>query len=80
MPFLIEQLERAAQPDDGLLSGEQSLKDILVNVNGVLRSADLANADSWKRISAMLAIREDAPHNDLPAIVVQRQNRRGSLS
>ncbi len=54
---LIEELERAAQSDDGLKSGEQQLKDQLVYVHEGLGKLNLANASSWDEIRQRLAMK-----------------------
>ncbi len=54
---LIDDLESAAQPDDGLAHGEQDLKDQLKNVQEALGSLDLDNPRSWDEIRQKLAMR-----------------------
>ena len=53
--YLIEEIERAAQPDDGLQPGEQMLKDQLKYVREGLRSLNLAMPQSWNEIRQRLA-------------------------
>ncbi|MFT3732240.1 MAG: hypothetical protein QM780_12620 [Hyphomicrobium sp.] len=54
---LIDELEAAAQPDDGLAHGEQDLKDQLKSVQEALGRLDLDNPRSWDEIRQRLAIR-----------------------
>jgi len=53
--YLIEELEAAAQPDDGLVHGEQLLKDQLKYVQEALGRLDLDNPHSWDEIRQRLA-------------------------
>lgn len=53
--FLIEQLELAAQADDGELPTDTELRQMLRNVHAELSSANLANSHSWQNIGRMLA-------------------------
>jgi hypothetical protein len=55
--YLIEELEAAAQPDDGLVHGEQDLKDQLKYVREALGRLPLDNPRSWDEISQKLAVR-----------------------
>jgi hypothetical protein len=55
--YLIDELEIAAQPDDGLVHGEQHLKDQLKYVREALGKLDLDNPRSWDEIRQRLAIR-----------------------
>ncbi len=55
--YLIDELEAAAQPDDGLVHGEQDLKDQLKYVREALGKLDLDNPRSWDEIRQRLAIR-----------------------
>lgn len=55
--YLIEELEAAAQPDDGLVHGEQQLKDQLRSVRDALGRLDLDNPQSWDEIRKRLAVR-----------------------
>ncbi|MFA5956808.1 hypothetical protein [Hyphomicrobium sp.] len=55
--YLIDELEAAAQPDDGLVHGEQDLKDQLKYVREALGRLDLDNPDSWNQIRQRLAMR-----------------------
>lgn len=55
--YLIEELEAAAQPDDGLVHGEQQLKDQLRSVLDALGRLDLDNPESWDEIRQRLAVR-----------------------
>ena len=54
---LIEEIERAAQSDDGLQSGEQQLKDQLTYVREGLGKLNLANASSWEEIRQRLSMK-----------------------
>ncbi|WP_045835117.1 hypothetical protein [Hyphomicrobium sp. 99] len=54
---LIDDLETAAQPDEGLAHGEQDLKDQLKNVQEALGRLDLDNPRSWDEIRQKLALR-----------------------
>jgi hypothetical protein len=53
--YLIEEIERAAQADDGLQPGEQTLRDQLKYVREGLGTLNLANAQSWNEIRQRLA-------------------------
>jgi hypothetical protein len=53
--YLIEEIERAAQTDDGLQPGEQMLRDQLKYVREGLGSLNLASAQSWNEIRQRLA-------------------------
>ncbi|MBN9282576.1 MAG: hypothetical protein J0H37_10040, partial [Hyphomicrobium denitrificans] len=55
--YLIEELEAAAQPDDGLVHGEQQLKDQLRSVHEALDTLNLDNPQSWDEIRKRLAVR-----------------------
>ncbi|MET0431179.1 MAG: hypothetical protein ABWZ86_01770, partial [Hyphomicrobium sp.] len=55
--YLIDELENAAQPDDGLVHGEQDLKDQLKYVREALGKLDLDNPRSWDEIRQRLAMR-----------------------
>jgi hypothetical protein len=55
--YLIDELEAAAQPDDGLAHGEQDLKDQLKYVREAFGRLDLANPRSWDEIRQRLAMR-----------------------
>jgi hypothetical protein len=57
---LIEELETAAQPDDGLVHGEQDLKDQLKYVREALGRLDLDNPRSWDEIRKRLTVRTGA--------------------
>ncbi len=52
---LIEDIESAAQADDGLQQGEQRLKDQLKYVREGLGTLNLANPQSWEEIKMRLA-------------------------
>jgi hypothetical protein len=56
--YLIEELERAAQPDDGLLQEEQSLLEQLKYVRDGLNELNLADPLSWAEINQRLAPRK----------------------
>ncbi len=56
--YLIEELERAAQPDDGLLQEEQSLLQQLKYVRDGLNELNLADPVSWAEINQRLAPRK----------------------
>lgn len=62
---LIDDLEIAAQPDDGLVHGEQDLKDQLKNVQEALGSLDLDNPRSWDEIRQKLAMRTGTDFRNL---------------
>ena len=71
---LIEDIERAAQSDDGLQSGEQQLKDQLTYVREGLGKLNLANASSWEEIRQRLAMK----HNrDFPGFLNRPAPRNG---
>ncbi|RUO97245.1 hypothetical protein [Hyphomicrobium sp.] len=55
--YLIDELEVAAQPDDGLAHGEQDLKDQLKSVREAFGRLDLDNPRSWDEIRQKLAMR-----------------------
>ncbi|MEQ1669517.1 MAG: hypothetical protein ABL893_01530, partial [Hyphomicrobium sp.] len=55
LDYLIEEIENAAQADDGLQPGEQALKDQLKYVREGLGSLNLANPQSWNEIRQRLA-------------------------
>lgn len=61
--YLIAEIESAAQADDGLQPGEQSLKDQLKYVREGLGSLNLASAQSWNEIRQRLT---GAHGKDLP--------------
>jgi len=63
--YLIDQLEAAAQPDDGLVHGEQQLKDQLKSVRDALGSLDLDNPQSWDEIRQRLAVRTGTDFRNL---------------
>lgn len=52
--YLIDEIESAAQADDGLQEGEQSLKDQLKYVREGLGSLNLASAQAWDEIRQRL--------------------------
>lgn len=56
--YLIEELERAAQPDDGLLQEEQALMEQLKYVRDGLNVLNLADPSSWAEINQRLAPRK----------------------
>jgi hypothetical protein len=60
--YLIEEIESAAQADDGLQNGEQALKDQLKHVRQGLGELNLSNPQSWEVIRQRLAIRPDMPN------------------
>lgn len=62
IPHVIAQIERAAASDDGLMPGEQLLKNYLVDIRDRLAASDLARADTWEGVTA--AIRELADKRD----------------
>ncbi len=53
--YLIEEIERAAQADDGLQPGEQMLKDQLKYVREGLGSLNLSSPQSWNEIRQRIA-------------------------
>ena len=61
--YLIEEIENAAQFDDGLQHGEQALKDQLKYVRQGLGELNLSSPRSWDEIRERLAIR---PGNGMP--------------
>jgi hypothetical protein len=63
--YLIEELEAAAQPDDGLVHGEQHLKDQLKYVREALGKLDLDNPRSWDEIRQRLAVRAGTEFRNL---------------
>jgi hypothetical protein len=63
--YLIEELEAAAQPDDGLVHGEQDLKDRLKYVREALGKLDLDNPRSWDEICLRLAMRAGTDFRNL---------------
>lgn len=63
--YLIEELEAAAQPDDGLAYGEQDLKDQLKYVREALGKLNLDNPRSWDEIRQRLAIRSGSDYRNL---------------
>jgi len=48
---VIEQIERAAHPDDGLIGGEQVLKDRLVEIRERMQESDLGRPDTWQGVT-----------------------------
>jgi hypothetical protein len=70
--YLVDELERAARPDDGLLPGEQSLKDRLMAVAALMR-LDLADVNAWRQIGVALGL-----HDDGASHVVYMQQKRNS--
>jgi len=62
--YLIDEIEMAAQFDDGLQHGEQALKDQLKYVRDGLGELNLSNPRSWDEIRQRLAIRtgKDIPN------------------
>lgn len=63
--YLIDELETAAQPDDGLAHGEQDLKDQLKFVREALGRLDLDNPRSWDEIRQRLAMRTGSDFRNL---------------
>ncbi len=57
LTYLIEELERAAQPDEGLRHEEHALMQQLRHVRDGLDSLDLADPQSWADINQRLAPR-----------------------
>ncbi len=53
--YLIEELERAAGPDNGQQPGEQALLELLRQVKWDLDRSDLADARAWEKIGAAFA-------------------------
>jgi hypothetical protein len=62
--YLIEEIESAAQFDDGLAHGEQALKDQLKYARDGLGELNLANPRSWDEIRQRLAVKQ--PGKDMP--------------
>ena len=71
--FLIDEIERAAQTDDGLQPGEQALRDQLKYVREGLGSLNLASPQSWNEIRQRLAA---GYSRDLPGFLNQYPPRR----
>lgn len=55
--YLIEELERAAQPDEGLRQEEHALMQKLRHVRDGLNELDLADPHAWEEINQRLAAR-----------------------
>jgi hypothetical protein len=55
--YLIEELERAAQPDEGLRQDEHALMEKLRHVRNGLDALDLTDPNSWAEINQRLAAR-----------------------
>jgi hypothetical protein len=53
--YVVDELERAAAPDNGQQPGEQALLDLLRNVKAEMDRADLSDARIWNRVSAAFA-------------------------
>jgi hypothetical protein len=68
--FLIEELELAARPEDGLRPGEQSLKDRLKSILPMMRQ-DLSDANIWRQIGVALGARNDGT---LPIVLQMKRN------
>jgi hypothetical protein len=68
--YLIDELERAAGPDNGQQHGEQALRTMLCHVRDSFASERLADASEWQKISAAF----DAHASDQHNIFVLRQN------
>ena len=62
--YLIEQIEAAAQHDDGLLPGEQALRDQLRHVRRGLNEYDMLSPRAWDEIRTRLAsgYKKDMPN------------------
>lgn len=58
LTYLLEELERAAQPDDGLRNEEHSLMQQLRHVRDGLDQFDLSDPRSWQEINQRLAPRQ----------------------
>ena len=71
--YLIEELENAAQFDDGLQHSEQALKDQLKYVRQGLGELNLSSPRSWTEIRERLAIR---PGKDMPNFLNKHPPRR----
>lgn len=74
--FLIDEIERAAAPDDGLQPGEQALKNQLVYVRQGLEELNLSDSRSWDEIKQRLAsgYKRDLPGNSLNKFSSREQN------
>ncbi|HPG88239.1 MAG TPA: hypothetical protein PLD46_01190, partial [Hyphomicrobium sp.] len=77
--YLIEEIERAAQADDGLQPGEQMLKDQLKYVREGLGSLNLSNPQSWNEIRQRIAagFNKDMP-NFMTKFGVRRDTDQGN--
>ncbi|MEQ1716531.1 MAG: hypothetical protein ABL907_11185, partial [Hyphomicrobium sp.] len=64
--YLIEELEKAAQPDDGLRHEEQFLMEQLKSVRDGLNELNLNDPISWEEINQRLAPRQT---NRLPGFM-----------
>lgn len=70
LTYLLEELERAAQPDDGLRHEEHALMQQLRHVRDGLDQLDLADPESWQVINNRLAQRAGRMPN-----IVNKRNR-----
>jgi hypothetical protein len=63
--YLIDEIESAAQADDGLQMGEQELRDQLKHVRQGLGELNLSNPRSWDeiRLRLMAHTGRDTPPN-----------------
>lgn len=71
LTYLIEELERAAQPDDGLRHEEHALMQQLRHVREGLDHLDLADPQSWADINQRLAQRPSV--QNIPKRFAQRR-------
>lgn len=74
LDYLIDELERAAQPDDGLQDGEQMLKDKLRFVREGLDELNLSNPRSWDEIKQRLSAGARNGSNDFYKRFAPRQD------
>jgi hypothetical protein len=75
--YLIEELEGAAQADDGLQHGEQALKDQLKYVREGLGELNLSIPRSWDEIRHRVAMKSG---NNMPNFLNKPNQRREDLS
>jgi len=75
--YLIDEIENAAQFDEGLQHGEQALKDQLKYVRQGLGELNLSSPRSWDEIRQRLAIR---PGTDMPNFLNKHPPRREDFS
>ena len=74
LSYLIDELERAAQPDEGLHDDEQRLVDYLRHIKEVQSQLDLRDATSWVELREIIK----PSQLDWPAIINRQVRRNGS--